>query len=190
MAGGTGYVALIGLGWLRSKHDQADRAGPERVGVGHWLHPVLSLREPVWLVGARRGWIAFHGSGRCPSGQVRDLRGWRPGRAPDARARASRRRARLRSPRRCLECSSRCRTVCLGGLTPGCPFRPLGKERGGQTTDQSFQIGALTTHPLPPPAYVANSPAAPDPAGSDGKTIRQGALSAQSTRSPSPSRPS
>src|SRR3984957_2964936 len=67
---------------------------------------------------------------------------------------------------------------CLGGMTPGCPFRPLGKERGGQTTAQSFQIGALTTHPLPPPACVADRPAAPDPAGSDGKTIRQGALSA------------
>jgi hypothetical protein len=65
---------------------------------------------------------------------------------------------------------------CLGGMTPGCPFRPLGKERGGQTTGQSFQIGALTTHPLPPPVCVANRPAAPDPAGSDGKTIRQGAL--------------
>src|ERR1700722_17541526 len=68
---------------------------------------------------------------------------------------------------------------CLGGMTPGCPFRPLGKERGGQTTGQSFQIGALTTHPLPPPACVADTPAAPDPAGSDGKTIRQGALSAR-----------
>src|ERR1700734_2609769 len=65
---------------------------------------------------------------------------------------------------------------CLGGMTPGCPFRPLGKERGGQTTGQSFQIGALTTHPLPPPACVADRPAAPDPAGSDGKTIRQGAV--------------
>src|SRR5271156_5746738 len=65
---------------------------------------------------------------------------------------------------------------CLGGMTPGCPFRPLGKGRGGQTTGQSFQIGALTTHPLPPPACVVNRPAAPDPAGSDGKTIRQGAL--------------
>ena len=61
-------------------------------------------------------------------------------------------------------------------MTPGCPFRPLGKERGGQTTGQSFQIGALTTHPLPPPVCVANRPAAPDPAGSDGKTIRQGAV--------------
>ena len=69
---------------------------------------------------------------------------------------------------------------CLGGMTPGCPFRPLGKERGGQTTGQSFQIGALTTHPLPPPSCVAVRPAAPDPAGSDGKTIRQGALSADS----------
>src|SRR6516165_4024565 len=65
---------------------------------------------------------------------------------------------------------------CLGGMTPGCPFRPLGKERGGLTTAQSFQIGALTTHPLPPPACVADRPAAPDPAGSDGKTIRQVAL--------------
>jgi hypothetical protein len=69
---------------------------------------------------------------------------------------------------------------CLGGMTPGCPFRPLGKERGGQTTGQSFQIGALTTHPLPPPACVADRPAAPDPAGSDGKTIRQGRASASS----------
>jgi hypothetical protein len=76
---------------------------------------------------------------------------------------------------------------CLGGMTPGCPFRPLGKERGGQTTAQSFQIGALTTHPLPPPACVADRPAAPDPAGSDGKTIRQGALSAQLRRTPPPS---
>src|ERR1700722_11169600 len=67
-------------------------------------------------------------------------------------------------------------------MTPGCPFRPLGKERGGQTTGQSFQIGALTTHPLPPPVCVAKRPAAPDPAGSDGKTIRQGALSAQLRR--------
>src|SRR5271166_7171560 len=32
---------------------------------------------------------------------------------------------------------------CLGGMTPGCPFRPLGKERGGQTTGQSLRIGAL-----------------------------------------------
>ena len=29
-----------------------------------------ACREPVCLVGARRGWIAFHGSGRCPSGQA------------------------------------------------------------------------------------------------------------------------
>src|SRR5271155_979759 len=64
---------------------------------------------------------------------------------------------------------------CLGGMTPGCPFRPLGKGRGGQTTVRSFQIGALPTHPPPPPACVVNRPAAPDPAGSDGKTIRQGA---------------
>src|SRR5271154_7344158 len=40
---------------------------------------------------------------------------------------------------------------CLGGITPGCPFRPLGKERGGQTTGQSFQIGALYD-PSPPAA--------------------------------------
>jgi gamma-glutamyltranspeptidase/glutathione hydrolase len=30
---------------------------------------------------------------------------------------------------------------CLGGMTLGCPFRLLGKERGCQTTGQSFQIG-------------------------------------------------
>jgi hypothetical protein len=66
-------------------------------------------------------------------------------------------------------------------MTPRRPFRP-GKERGGQTTGQSFQIGALTTHPLPPPACLADTPAAPDPAGSDGKTIRQGAYSAQGGR--------
>src|ERR1700733_15187459 len=69
---------------------------------------------------------------------------------------------------------------CLGGMTPGCPFRPLGKERGGQTTGQSFQIGALTSPPPPPPACVADRPAAPDPAGSDGKTIRQGAVDSPS----------
>ena len=34
---------------------------------------------------------------------------------------------------------------CLGGMTPGCPFRPLGEERGGEPAGQSFQIGALTT---------------------------------------------
>ena len=43
-AGGTGYVALMGLSGLRSRRHQADCAGPERFGVGHWLHPVLSLR--------------------------------------------------------------------------------------------------------------------------------------------------
>jgi hypothetical protein len=57
---------------------------------------------------------------------------------------------------------------CLGSMTPGCPFRSLGKERGGQTIDQPFQIGVLTTHPLPPPACVADSrrrPILPDRTG-------------------------
>ena len=66
-------------------------------------------------------------------------------------------------PERLLKCRTRdfVRTVdpifwkslsCLGGLIPGCPFRPLGKERGGQITNQSLGIGAVTTHPHPPPA--------------------------------------
>jgi hypothetical protein len=41
---------------------------------------------------------------------------------------------------------------CLGGVIPGYPSRPLGKERGGQTTKQSFRICAVATHPLSPPA--------------------------------------
>jgi hypothetical protein len=65
---------------------------------------------------------------------------------------------------------------CLRGMPPGCPFRPLGKERGGQTTTQSFRIGAVTTHPLSPPACVGDRPAATNPAGSDGKSIRQDAV--------------
>ena len=32
---------------------------------------------------------------------------------------------------------------------PGCPFRPLGKERGGQTTGQSFQTVSYTHLTLP-----------------------------------------
>jgi hypothetical protein len=56
-AGGTGYVEL---GRLRTSHHQADRAVPERAGVGHWLRPVLPFgsahlakRLPV-----RRSWPA------------------------------------------------------------------------------------------------------------------------------------
>jgi hypothetical protein len=58
---------------------------------------------------------------------------------------------------------------CLGGMIPECPFRPLGKERGGQTTNQSFRIAALAT------GLCGDRPAATNPAGSDGKIIRQAA---------------
>ena len=63
-----------------------------------------------------------------------------------------------------------------------CPSLAAGKERGGQNHGQSFQIGALTTPPLPPPACLADTPAAPDPTGSDGKTIRQAALALERVR--------
>jgi hypothetical protein len=58
-------------------------------------------------------------------------------------------------------------------MTPGCPFRPLGKERGGETTGQSFQIGALTTHPLPPPSCVADRPRPCENMISDAGVARQ-----------------
>src|SRR6476660_6863720 len=67
-------------------------------------------------------------------------------------------------------------SACLGGMTPGCPFRPLGKERGGQTTTQSFGIAALTTLPLSPPARFADRLAAPQLRRSGRKVIRQAAL--------------
>ena len=57
------------------------------------------------------------GLAAVPRGQAApDLRGWLGlGVLETARARASRRRARLRSPRRCLwRCSSRCRTAGTG----------------------------------------------------------------------------
>ena len=66
-------------------------------------------------------------------------------------------------------------------MTPGCQSSGRWEKRGrNQTTGRlPFQIGALTTHPLPPLGLcVADRLAALIPAGSDGKTIRQGALSA------------
>src|SRR6476660_10574439 len=71
-------------------------------------------------------------------------------------------------------------SACLGGMTPGCPFRPLGKERGGQTTTQSFGIAALTTLPLSPPARFADRLAAPQLRRSGRKVIRQAALAERS----------
>jgi hypothetical protein len=54
-AGGTGYVALMGLA-LRANHHQADRAGAKRIGVGHWLRSVLSFGRswPAVLIARRR----------------------------------------------------------------------------------------------------------------------------------------
>ena len=71
---------------------------------------------------------------------------------------------------------------CLGGMTPRCPFRPLGKRGVVKLQISPFRLARYTTHPLPPPACVADRPAAPNPAGSDGENIRQGALSAQLRR--------
>src|SRR5271169_3970324 len=70
---------------------------------------------------------------------------------------------------------------CLGGITPGCPFRPLGKERGGQTTGQSFQIGALYD-PSPPAAGLCRRQAGGARScriRRENDKTRQGALSAQ-----------
>ena len=69
---------------------------------------------------------------------------------------------------------------CLGGMTPGCPFCGHGKEEGWSNYS-SVLSDWRAYDPSPPAAGLRrrHTGGRPDPAGSDGKTIRQGALSAE-----------
>jgi hypothetical protein len=42
-AGGTGYVALMGLAGFAPGAIKPTALAPERIGVGHWLLSILSL---------------------------------------------------------------------------------------------------------------------------------------------------